>query len=68
MTEKQKETNRALAQIRIRVEHALCGVKRSRCVEDTLRNTQASYSDRFMKNATGWHNLRVQYRKRPLRR
>lgn len=68
MTEKQKESNRALAQIRIRVEHALCGVKRSRCVKDTLRNTQDAYSDRFMENATGLHNLRVQYRKRPLRR
>jgi DDE superfamily endonuclease len=68
LTEKQKESNRALAQIRIRVEHALCGVKCSRCVKDTLRNTQDSYSDRFMENATGLHNLRVEYRKRPLRR
>jgi DDE superfamily endonuclease len=67
LTQKQKENNRALAQIRIRVEHALCGIKRSRCVKDTLRNTQESYSDRFMENATGLHNLRVQHRKRPLR-
>jgi DDE superfamily endonuclease len=68
LTPKQKENNRSLAQIRIRVEHALCGVKRSRCVKDTLRNTQDAYSDRFMENATGLHNLRVQHRKRPLRR
>lgn len=67
MTDTQKESNRTLSQIRIRVEHALCGVKRSRCVKDTLRNTQHAYSDHFMQNATGLHNLRVQYRKRPLR-
>jgi hypothetical protein len=67
LTDTQKESNRTLSQIRIRVEHALCGVKRSRCVKDTLRNTHHAYSDHFMENATGLHNLQVQYRKRPLR-
>jgi hypothetical protein len=54
--------------VRVRVEHAIGGIKRARCVKDTLRNTRAECSDNFMEVATGLHNLRRRYRKRALRR
>jgi hypothetical protein len=54
--------------VRVRVEHAIAGIKRSRCVKDTLRNTHPDCSDHFIETATGLHNLRVCQRKRPLRR
>ena len=54
--------------MRVRVEHAIGGIKRARCVKDTLRNTRAECSDSFMEAATGLHNLRGCYRKRALRR
>jgi len=54
--------------VRVRVEHAIAGIKRSRCVKDTLRNTRPDCSDRFIETATGLHNLRICQRKRPLRR
>src|SRR5947209_4713570 len=40
LTEAEKRTNRKLAQIRVKVEHDLAGVKRSRIVKDVLRNTK----------------------------
>jgi hypothetical protein len=68
LTPGEKRHNRALSRVRVRVEHALCGVKRSRCVKDVLRNKRPECSDRFMEVATGLHNLRVSRRKRALRR
>ena len=59
--------NRKLGRIRVRVEHALAGVKRCRIVKDVLRNTNAEVSDTAMEAACGLHNLRVRNRKRPLK-
>jgi len=53
-----------LGRIRVRVEHALAGVKRCRIVKDVLRNTAAEVSDSAMESACGLHNLRVEKRKR----
>lgn len=68
LTAAEKRTNRKLARIRVNVEHALAGVKRSRIVKDVLRNTKDGVSDSAMEAACGLHNLRVQNRRRPLRR
>ena len=38
LTDQEKETNRHISSIRIRVEHAIGGVKRFRIVKDKLRN------------------------------
>jgi hypothetical protein len=53
-----------LGRIRVRVEHALAGVKRCRIVKEVLRNTGEDSSDAAMEAACGLHNLRVQKRKR----
>src|SRR5512135_641460 len=68
LTAAERRTNRKLARIRVRVEHALAGVKRCRIVKDVLRNTKEGVSDSVMEAASGWHNLRVQSRKRRLGR
>ena len=59
LTAKEKQTNRKLASIRVRVEHALAGVKRSRIVKDVFRNTKDGASDSVMEAACGLHNLRT---------
>jgi hypothetical protein len=64
LTEAEKRTNRKLSRIRVRVEHALAGVKRSRIVKDVLRNTKERTSDLVMDVACGLHNLRVEHRQR----
>lgn len=50
------------------VEHAICGIKRCRCVKDTLRNTRQNCSDDFMSISTALHNLRISQRRYSLRR
>src|SRR5690242_19461586 len=64
LTETEKQTNRKLAQIRVKVEHELAGVKRSRIVKDVLRNTKDGVSDTVMEAACGLHNVRDGRRKR----
>jgi nucleoside recognition membrane protein YjiH len=67
LTEKEKETNRKISQIRVKVEHAISGVKRSRTVKDVLRNTKAGFSDLVMVIACSLHNLRIEHRTKPLK-
>jgi hypothetical protein len=67
LTAAEKRANRELARVRVKVEHDLAGVKRSRIVKDVLRNTKDSVSDAVMEASCGLHNLRVETRKRPLR-
>jgi len=64
LTAAEKRTNQKLGHIRVRVEHALAGVKRCRIVKDVLRDTAEEVSDAVMEAACGLHNLRVQKRKR----
>jgi hypothetical protein len=67
LSKSDKRHNRALSRIRVRVEHALADVKRSRIVKDELRNTKELFSDLVMAVACGLHNLRVHVRKRRLK-
>ena len=67
MTPAERRTNRKLARVRVRGEHALSGVKRARVVKDVLRNTKDGFSDLAMVIACGLHNLRIRIRKRALR-
>ena len=64
MTPEEKEPNRKLSRVRVRVEHALAGVKRPRSVKDVLRNTKEDFSDLAMTAACGLHNLRLQCRRK----
>jgi len=68
LTEKEKENNRTLSKVRVKVEHAISGIKRSRTVKDILRSTKDGFSDLVMVLACGLHNLRVDHRKKPLSR
>lgn len=67
LTNREKKKNRKMSKIRIKVEHALSGVKRSRIVKDVFRNTKDNFSDLVMVIACGLHNLRVDHRRIPLK-
>lgn len=68
LTDKEKEHNRKLSKFRVKVEHAISGIKRSRTVKDILRNIKDGFSDLVMGIACGLHNFRVERRKKPLKR
>ena len=54
--------NRAIARLRVGVEHALAGVKRCHIVADIYRNTKPGFEDAVMLLACGLHNFRVSCR------
>ena len=62
LTETQKLQNTNLARRRIRVEHAIAGIKRNRSVQDIYRNIKENTDDLLISVACGLHNLRVAYR------
>ncbi len=67
LTDAEKLENQRLSRLRVRIEHAIAGIKRARIVKDALRNTKEGFSDLVMVLTSGLHNLRVEQRRHPLR-
>lgn len=65
LNETQKQSNRSFSSQRVKVEHAISGVKRSRIVKDVFRNWRNGFEDEAMEIACGLHNLRILFRKFP---
>lgn len=62
LTPEEKKHNRQISSIRIRVEHAIGGVKRYRIVKDQLRCRKDDFRDRVMETCCGLHNFRLNFR------
>jgi hypothetical protein len=54
--------HRLISSIRVRVEHAMGGVKRYRMVKDRLRNWKAGFRDLVFETCCGLHNFRLNFR------
>ena len=59
LNELEKWFNRYVAKIRICVEHAIGGIKRSRIVKDKCRHFCQHFRDLIMDVCVGLHNFRV---------
>lgn len=57
-----KVQNQAFSSIRIAVEHAICGIKRSHIASDIYRNIKEGFDNDSFLAAVGLHNFRVKYR------
>jgi DDE superfamily endonuclease len=62
LTPPEQATNRRISSIRIRIEHAMGGVKRYRIVKDKIRLLKDGIRDAVMETCGGLHNFRLQYR------
>jgi hypothetical protein len=62
LTPPEKATNRRISSIRIRIEHAIGGVKRYRMVKDNIRLFKDGIRETMMETCCGLHNFRLQYR------
>ena len=62
LTPPEKATNRRISSIRIRIEHAIGGVKRDRIVKDKIRLLKDGIRDTVMETCCGLHDVRLQYR------
>ena len=65
LTADEKAQNRLISRIRVRVEHAIDGVKRYRIVKDQLRNWKANFRDQVMETCCALHNFRLRFRPWP---
>jgi hypothetical protein len=62
LTPPEKAMNRCISSIRIRIEHAIGGVKRYRIVKDKIRLLKDGIRDAVMETCCGLHNFRLEYR------
>jgi hypothetical protein len=62
LTPPEKAPHRRMASIRIRIDPALGGVKRSRIVKDNIRLLKDGIRDAVLETCCGLHNFRLQYR------
>jgi hypothetical protein len=62
LTVEEKDYNRLISKIRIRIEHAIGGVKRYRIVKDKIRNCAKNFRDQVMETCCGLHNFRLNFR------
>ena len=62
LSQEDKENNRQISSVRVRVEHAIGGVKRYRIVKDKIRNWKDDFRDQVMATCCGLHNFRLNFR------
>jgi len=61
LSPEEKEANRRVSKLRVRVEHSSAGVKVFRSVRDIYRNFKAGFEDTLIETACGLHNLRSDF-------
>ena len=62
LTAEEKENNKAISKIRIRIEHVISSVKRYRILKDEIRNWKNGFRDEVMETCCGLHNFRLRFR------
>lgn len=62
ITDLQKQINKAIGSVRVKIEHAFSGVKRLKIIRNKIRLRTYEIRDKVFKIAVGLHNLRVQFR------
>ena len=62
LTEEEKEKNREISTLRVRIEHVISGIKRCRIVKDKCRNYKKGFKDLVMEISCALHNFRLKFR------
>lgn len=62
LSDLDKHVNEWLSSLRIRIEHAIGGVKRYRIVKDKIRNWKDGFRGSVMALCCGLHNFRLNFR------
>jgi len=62
LTPEEKAENQRISSIRIRIEHAIGGVKRYRIVKDKGRVWKRGFRDQLMETCCALHNFRLNFR------
>ena len=62
LTPEQKEENRRIASIKMRIEQVIGSIKRSRIVKEKMRLWREGVRDMVMETCCALHNFRLRYR------
>ncbi len=62
LTPEEKESNRLISRVRVKVEHSVGGVKVFRIVQDTFRNIKEGFVDLVLETVWGLFNFRLESR------
>lgn len=62
LTPDEKERNRDISRVRVRMEHVISSIKRHRIVKDKFRNWLRGFADEVMEIACALHNFRLRFR------
>ncbi|MBU0703425.1 MAG: transposase family protein [Chloroflexi bacterium] len=62
LSDLDKSINQWHSSLRVRVEHAIGGVKRYRIVKDKIRNWKPGFKDTVFETCCGLHNFRLNFR------
>ena len=59
LTPQEKEENRRISSVRVRIEHVIGDIKRYRIVHDIIRFSCSEFRDMVMETCCGLHNFRI---------
>jgi len=62
LSDLDKHINQWLSSLRVRIEHAIAGVKRYRIVKDKIRCWKPGFKDAVFETCCGLHNFRLNFR------
>ena len=62
LRETQKQINRGLSSLRVRIEHVFAAIKRLKIIREKIRLKSYDIRDQMMRMAAALHNLRVDFR------
>lgn len=62
LSDVDKHINHWISSIRVRIEHAIGGVKRYRIVKDKIRCWRSGFKDAVFETCCGLHNFRLNFR------
>jgi hypothetical protein len=61
LSKEQKEYNKKMGSVRVKVEHAIGGMKRFRCMSDRYRNKKDSIENYFAILSAGLWNFNIKF-------
>lgn len=62
LTQEEKDNNRKISKVRVKIEHANSGIKRLRIVKERIRVSKDNFYDLVMEIACAMHNFRLKFR------
>ena len=62
LRETQKQINKALSRLRVRIEHVFAAIKRLKIIREKIRLKSYDIRDQMMRIAAAIHNLRIDFR------